>query len=121
MRQQSGAAQDATEVIQMIDIDYQHQDAFFETMVARVYVGYGSSTLGLPGDASQPAPHFYTTGTPGSPLESAIPMPGAMMNHFVLANWYDLPCELDESGEKLDSECTDPVVGNANTQVKNLK
>ena len=121
VRQQSGAAQDATEVIQMIDIDYQHQDAFFETMVARVYVGYGSSTLGLPGDASQPAPHFYTTGTPGSPLESAIPMPGAMMNHFVLANWYDLPCELDESGEKLDSECTDPVVGNANTQVKILK
>ena len=43
------------------------------------------------------------------------------MNHFVLANWYDLPCELDESGEKLDSECTDPVVGNANTQVKILK
>tara|TARA_Y100001970_G_scaffold68510_1_gene87275 strand:+ start:6534 stop:16046 length:9513 start_codon:yes stop_codon:yes gene_type:complete len=121
VRQQSGAAQDATEVIQMIDIDYQHQDAFFETMVARVYVGYGSSTLGLPGDASQPAPHFYTTGTPGSPLESAIPMPGAMMNHFALANWYDLPCELDESGEKLDEECNDPVVGNANTQVKVLK
>ena len=62
VRQQSGAAQDASEVIQMIDIDYQHQDAFFETMVARVYVGYGSSTLGLPGDASQPAPHFYKIG-----------------------------------------------------------
>jgi len=121
VRQQSGAAQDATEIIQMIDIDYQHEDAFFETMVARVYVGYGSSTLGLPGEASQPAPHFYSTGTPGSPLESAIPMPGAMMNHFALANWYDLPCELDDSGEKLDSDCNDPVVGNANTQVKVLK
>ena len=75
VRQQSGAAADASEMIQMVDIDYNHQDAFFDTMVARTYVGYGSSSLGLPGDASQPAPHFYMYGTPGSYLAS-IPMPG---------------------------------------------
>ena len=121
VRQQSGAASDASEMIQMVDIDYNHQDAFFDTMVARTYVGYGSSSLGLPGDASQPAPHFYMYGTPGSYLEPGIPLPGAMMNHMVLANWYDLPCELDEEGEKIDEDCIDPSIGSANTQVKILK
>ena len=56
----------------MVDIDYQQQPAFFETMVARFYVGYSTSSLGLPGDAAQPAPHFYTTGTPGSYLELSL-------------------------------------------------
>ena len=121
VRQQSGAASDASEMIQMVDIDYNHQDAFFDTMVARTYVGYGSSSLGLPGDAAQPAPHFYMYGTPGSYLEPGIPLPGAMMNHMVLANWYDLPCELDEEGEKIDDDCVDPSIGSANTQVKILK
>ena len=108
-------------MIQMVDIDYNHQDAFFDTMVARTYVGYGSSSLGLPGDASQPAPHFYMYGTPGSYLEPGIPMPGAMMNHMVLANWYELPCELNQDGEKIDDDCNDPTIGSANTQVKILK
>ena len=121
VRQQSGAAADASEMIQMVDIDYNHQDAFFDTMVARTYVGYGSSSLGLPGDASQPAPHFYMYGTPGSYLEPGIPMPGAMMNHMVLANWYELPCELNQDGEKIDDNCNDPTIGSANTQVKILK
>ena len=121
VRQQSGAAADASEMIQMVDIDYNHQDAFFETMVARTYVGYGSSSLGLPGDASQPAPHFYMYGTPGSYLEPGIPLPGAMMNHMVLANWYELPCEANQDGEKIDENCNDPTIGSANTQVKILK
>ena len=121
VRQQSGAASDASEMIQMVDIDYNHQDAFFDTMVARTYVGYGSSSLGLPGDASQPAPHFYMYGTPGSYLEPGIPLPGAMMNHLVLANWYDLPCEVDAEGEKIDDDCVEPSIGSANTQVKILK
>ena len=90
-------------------------------MVARTYVGYGSSSLGLPGDATQPAPHFYMYGTPGSYLEPGIPMPGAMMNHMVLANWYELPCELNQDGEKIDDDCNDPTIGSANTQVKILK
>ena len=76
-------------MIQMVDIDYNHQDAFFDTMVARTYVGYGSSSLGLPGDASQPALTLHVR-DPRSYLEPGIPMPGAMMNHMVLANWYEL-------------------------------
>ncbi len=121
VRQQSGAAADASEMIQMVDIDYNHQDAFFDTMVARTYVGYGSSSLGLPGDAAQPAPHFYMYGTPGSYLEPGIPLPGAMMNHMVLANWYELPCEINQDGDKIDENCNDPSIGSANTQVKILK
>ncbi|PXF24849.1 MAG: hypothetical protein CXX70_10010, partial [Methanobacteriota archaeon] len=122
IRQSSGAAADPSETIRLVDIDYQQQPAFFETMVARFYVGYGTSTLGLPGDAEQPAPHFYTSGTPGSYLESAYPLPGAMMNHFVLSNWYDIErCELLENGSQVDESCTNPNVGSANTQVKIMK
>jgi len=122
IRQSSGAAADASETIRLVDIDYQQQPAFFETMVARFYVGYGTSTLGLPGDAEQPAPHFYTSGTPGSYLESAYPLPGAMMNHFVLSNWYDSErCELLDNGSQVDESCTNPNVGSANTQVKIMK
>ena len=58
VRQNSGG--EAPEIIRMVDIDYVQQPAFFDTMVARFYVGYSTSSLGLPGDAQQPAPHFYT-------------------------------------------------------------
>ena len=67
-------------------------------MVARTYVGYGTSTLGLPsisgqeGDADTPSTWILPnslTGTPGSYLQGAMALPGAMMNHFVLSNWYD--------------------------------
>ena len=122
IRQSSGASSDSNEIIRMVDIDYQQQAAFFETMVARFYVGYSTSMLGLPGDAEQPAPHFYMSGTPGSYLENAYPLPGAMMNHFVLANWYDDErCELLEDGSKVDEDCNDPTIGSANTQVKIMK
>jgi hypothetical protein len=121
IRQQSGAMEDPNDMIRMVDIDYQHQPEFFDTMVARIYVGYGTSTLGLPGDAEQPAPHFYTSGAPGSYLENAYPLPGAMMNHMALSNWYQPDCELDEDGEQLDSECTNLGIGSANTQVKVMK
>ena len=121
IRQQSGAMEDPNDMIRMVDIDYQHQPEFFDTMVARIYVGYGTSTLGLPGDAEQPAPHFYTSGAPGSYLENAYPLPGAMMNHMALSNWYQPDCELDEDGEQLDSECTNLGIGSANTQVKIMK
>ena len=121
IRQQSGALTDVNEMIRMIDIDYQHQPEFFDTMVARIYVGYGTSTLGLPGDAEQPAPHFYTSGAPGSYLENAYPLPGAMMNHMVLSNWYQPDCETDEDGNLTDSDCTNLGIGSANTQVKIMK
>ena len=121
IRQQSGALTDVNEMIRMVDIDYQHQPEFFDTMVARIYVGYGSSSLGLPGEAEQPAPHFYTSGAPGSYLENAYPLPGAMMNHLVLSNWYTPDCETDENGTQLDSECENLGIGSANTQVKVMK
>ncbi|GIT41449.1 MAG: hypothetical protein Ct9H300mP10_04590 [Methanobacteriota archaeon] len=57
-------------------------------MVARFYVGYSTSPLGLPGDAAQPAPHSNHR-NPGSYLENAYPLPGAMMNHFAVSNWYE--------------------------------
>ena len=121
IRQSSGAS-DSNEIIRMVDIDYQQQPAFFETMVARFYVGYSTSMLGLPGDAEQPAPHFYTSGSPGSYLENAYPLPGAMMNHFVLANWYDDDrCDLLDNGSKVDENCSNPTIGSANTQVKIMK
>nr|AIE93485.1 Oligosaccharyl transferase STT3 subunit family protein (STT3) [uncultured marine group II/III euryarchaeote AD1000_37_E08] len=121
IRQQSGASE-ANEIIRMVDIDYQQQPAFFDTMVARFYVGYSTSSLGLPGDAAQPAPHFYTTGTPGSYLENAYPLPGAMMNHFAVSNWYDNErCELLDNGSHADEDCSNPTIGSANTQVKVMK
>jgi len=120
VRQSSGG--EATDIIRMVDIDYVQQPAFFDTMVARFYVGYSTFSLGLPGEAEQPAPHFYTTGTPGSYLENAYPMPGAMMNHFVLSNWYDNErCELLDNGSKVDENCSNPTIGSANTQVKIMK
>ena len=92
--QQSGALSDSSQVIRYVDIDYQHQENFFETMVARTYVGYGSATLGLEGDAETPSvwvnpPTTKKTGAPGSYLQNAWALPGAMMNHMVISNWYD--------------------------------
>jgi len=75
---------------QLMDIRVDQTDAFFETMVARVYLGYGASTLGL-SETSQPSPYLrsFSGGTPGSSLSTAPPLPGAMMPHFVIANWYE--------------------------------
>ncbi len=92
--QQSGALSDSSQVIRYVDIDYQHQENFFETMVARTYVGYGSATLGLEGDAETPSvwvnpPTTGKNGAPGSYLQNAWALPGAMMNHMVISNWYD--------------------------------
>ena len=109
-KQASGAT---VEPIELIDIDYQQRSAFFETMVARAYVGYGSTSLGLSGNPSQPGQQFggaKAKGTPDSLLENARPLPGAMMNHFVIANWYDDTDEVVQSN-----------VGYANTGTKILK
>ncbi len=75
---------------QLKDIRVDQTDAFFETMVARTYLGYGASTLGL-SEISQPSPYLrsFSGGTPGSSLSTAPPLPGAMMPHFVIANWYE--------------------------------
>ena len=98
LKAQASGASTGEDMIQMTDMDYQHLDGFFETMVARTYVGYGTSTLGLPsisgqeGDADTPSTWILPnslTGTPGSYLQGAMALPGAMMNHFVLSNWYD--------------------------------
>ena len=60
-------------------------------MLARSYVGYGASTLGADAGSTNPQPRQQLSessrGT--SFLQQAYPMPGAMMNHFVIANWYD--------------------------------
>ena len=109
-KQTSGAT---VEPIELIDIDYQQRSDFFETMVARTYVGYGSTSLGLSGDPSQPGQLFggaKAKGTPNSVLENARPLPGAMMNHFVIANWYD------DSDEEVQAN-----VGYANAGTKILK
>ena len=98
LKAQASGASTGEDMIQMTDMDYQHLDSFFDTMVARTYVGYGSSTLGIPsisgqtGDADTPSTWILPnsiTGTPGSYLQGAMALPGAMMNHFVLSNWYD--------------------------------
>ncbi|HIG33401.1 MAG TPA: hypothetical protein EYQ11_00770 [Candidatus Poseidoniales archaeon] len=98
LKAQASGASTGEDMIQMIDMDYQHLDSFFDTMIARTYVGYGTSTLGLPsmsgqvGDADTPSTWILPsslTGTPGSYLQGAMALPGAMMNHFVLSNWYD--------------------------------
>ncbi len=123
--QQSGAISDASQVIRYTDIDYQHTSNFFETMVARTYVGYGTSTLGLQGDAETPSVWFSPqstglTGAPGSYLQNAWALPGAMMNHMVISNWYD--DDYDDDGlDNLEdpSKCYDliesPTIGNSST------
>ena len=41
-------------------------------------------------------------------MTNAVPLPGAMMNHFVIANWYNAENEFD-------------TLGQANTLVKIMK
>ena len=103
------------------DIRVDHMPAFFDTMLARAYVGYGASTLGLEVGSSNPQPsqHFGISGSPGSMLQAAPPLPAAMMNHFVIANWY---------GAGLGDDTTFPEetadqrsIRYANTAVKVLK
>ena len=86
--QQSGAE---IEPLTVQDIRIDHLPEFFDTMLARSYVGYGASTLGADAGSTNPQPRQQLgendRGT--SFLQQAYPMPGAMMNHFVIANWYD--------------------------------
>ena len=93
------------------DVRVDHNPAFFETMLAKTYVGYGASSLGVDTAFSnpQPAQHFGARqiGTPGSILQNALPMPGAMMNHFVISNWYN--------------EDANYTLGSSNTFVKIMK
>ena len=99
---QNAAAQgiDATP-INYTDTVYTHRPGFFDTVLAQAYVGYGASSLGLASEAGNPAPatgfNYYpdydvyasTRGMPGTYLENAVPLPGAMMNHFAIANLYE--------------------------------
>ena len=86
--QQSGAE---IEPLAVQDIRIDHLPEFFDTMLARSYVGYGASTLGADSGSTNPQPRQQldesARGT--SFLQQAYPLPGAMMNHFVIANWYD--------------------------------
>ena len=61
LNQQAGADID---MLQIEDVRADHNPAFFDTMVARTYVGYGASTLGLNVGSSnpQPAQHFGARG-----------------------------------------------------------
>ena len=124
VKQQSGAMEDSSDMIQLVDIEYQQTESFFETMIARIYVGYGTSTLGLEDDPSQPGPTWAISGTPGSPLENAFPLPGAMMNHFVIANWYDDGTDSPDDDNNSIPDIFDggyAAIGRANTNVKVVK
>ena len=107
MNQQAGLDIDP---VLLNDVRIDHKADFFDTMLAKTYVGFGASTLGLQTSDSnpQPAQHFRTKGSPGSLLTNALPMPGAMQNHFVISNWYD---SQDETKSLYD----------ANTYVKVMK
>tara|TARA_Y100001980_G_C14556630_1_gene348944 strand:+ start:1307 stop:11071 length:9765 start_codon:yes stop_codon:yes gene_type:complete len=113
LRSQSGGD---VEIIELVDVRYDHSESFFDTMLARTYVGYGASDLGLTdytGTVSATPKTMLSSassGTPGSALESAWPLPGAMMNHFVIANWYDERGDFENFG-----------LGEANFGVKVMK
>ena len=121
--QQSGALSDSSQVIRYVDIDYQHQAEFFDTMVARTYVGYGSSTLGLEGDAETPSVWLSPldtrkTGALGSYLQNAWALPGAMMNHMVISNWYNN--DFDDDGilnTNDDSKCEALIQSNTTSNL----
>jgi asparagine N-glycosylation enzyme membrane subunit Stt3 len=53
LNQQAGQEIDP---LQIEDVRVDHNPAFFDTMVARAYVGYGASTLGLDAGSSNPQP-----------------------------------------------------------------
>ena len=95
--------------LQIQDVRVDHNPEFFETMLATTYVGYGASSLGVDSGFAnpQPAQHFGQSGSPGSVLQQAVPLPGAMTNHFVISNWYN--------------EDNNFSIGSANTLVKIMK
>jgi len=93
--------------LQLVDVRVDHKPAFFDTMLARTYVGYGSPNLGF-ATTEQPGQHWGQSGTPNSILTNALPMPGAMMNHLVIANWYN-------------AEDPNDGLGSSNTLVKVMK
>jgi hypothetical protein len=110
INQQSGSDIDP---LQLSDVRIDHKPEFFDTMVAKTYVGYGASTLGVDSEGMNPQPglHIGSSGSPNTFLTNALPMPGAMMNHFVIANWYD-----ESSDNTLGSQ-----VLRATSQVKIMK
>ncbi len=118
LAQQAGTEFDP---IQLTDVRVDHRPAFFDTMLARTYVGFGASSIGLDTGTNnpQPAQHFQQSGSPGSVLSSAPTMPAAMLNHFVIANWYGsgVPDTVDFPNEFAETR----GVGVANTLVKVLK
>jgi hypothetical protein len=87
-------------------------------MLARTYVGYGASSLGVnAGSANpQPAQHFGQSGSPGSILSQALPLPGAMTNHFVIANWYS-----PEANTSVTADQQSVGISSTNTLVKIMK
>ena len=93
--------------LQLVDVRVDHKPAFFDTMLARTYIGYGSPTLGF-ATTEQPGQHWGQSGTPNTILTNALPLPGAMMNHMVIANWYNA----DNPNDGL---------GSSNTLVKVMK
>ena len=115
LNQQSGSDIDP---LQVQDVRVDHNSAFFDTMLARTYVGYGASTLGVDAGSSnpQPAQHFGQSGSPGSILGQALPLPGAMQNHFVIANWYS-----PEANSSVTAEEQLSGISQTNTLVKILK
>lgn len=115
LNQQSGADIDP---LQVQDVRVDHNAAFFDTMLARTYVGYGASSLGIDAGSSnpQPAQHFGQSGSPGSVLSQALPLPGAMQNHFVIANWYT-----PEANSSVTTEQQSSGIASTNTLVKILK
>ena len=81
LNQQAGQDFDPLE---LVDVRVDHKSAFFDTMMARTYVGYGAPSLGF-ASTEQPGQHWRQSGTPNSILTNGFPLPGAMMNHMVIA------------------------------------
>ncbi|RAH14247.1 MAG: hypothetical protein CMB20_003610 [Methanobacteriota archaeon] len=111
LNQQAGQDFDPLE---LVDVRVDHKAAFFDTMMARTYVGYGAPSLGF-ATTEQPGQHWQQSGTPNSILTNGFPLPGAMMNHMVIANWYDV----DE--ENISEEEKNNDLFASNTYVKVMK
>ena len=113
--QQSGAEIDP---LQVEDIRVDHLPEFFDTMLARSYVGYGASTLGANAGSTNPQPkqQLLSRDVGTNFLQQAYPLPGAMMNHFVIANWYSP----NETSIFLNQAQTGVDI-NANADVKIMK
>ena len=88
INQQSGSDIDP---LQLQDVRIDHKAAFFDTMLVRAYVGYGASSLGVETDASNCNQVYILEleEVQEHSMTNAVPLPGAMMNHFVIANWED--------------------------------